>query len=68
MRCERCGQETTVTTGSYFNTDQICTACDDAERAHPRFEEARQAEEAACRAGDYNFPGIGLPSDLAPTK
>jgi len=45
---------------SYFNTDSICMECSKKERARPDFEKAREAEEAAVRSGDYNFPGVGF--------
>lgn len=64
MRCERCGGTSSFSTGSWFNTEQICLECAERERAHPRFEEARRVEREAVRNGDFNFPGIGLPSDL----
>lgn len=62
--CDRCGDETLVTTMSYFNTEVICMNCDKRERRHPGFKTAREAEEKAVRAGDYNFPGVGKPDDL----
>lgn len=49
---------------SYFNTDEICLECADRERAHPQFQQARDAELEACKNGDYNYRGIGLPVDL----
>ena len=52
-------------TTSRFNTDPICLACAEAERRHPDYAKACEAELAAVRAGDRNFPGIGLPPDLA---
>ena len=64
IQCERCGEQTSSTTMSYFNTEEICMACDARERAHPDFERAQAREMEAVRAGDYNFPGIGLPDDL----
>lgn len=65
-KCDRCGCDTNgITVMSFFNTQEICRPCNRKERAHPRFEEARKADEAACRAGNFNFEGIGLPSDLA---
>jgi len=42
----------------------ICETCAGRERRHPEFEEARRAEEAAVRNGDFEFPGIGKPGDL----
>lgn len=64
MICGRCGGETHAIVCSFFNTDMICVACADAEKAHPRYAEAVEREVAACRRGDYNFAGIGLPADL----
>lgn len=64
MICDRCGTQTNVHTMSRFNTETICPDCEDLERAHPRYEEAVRVEADAVRQGNYNFPGIGLPSDL----
>jgi hypothetical protein len=64
VTCERCGKQSSGSTGSYFNTEQICFACSKIEREHPAFEEARRAENEAVRNGNYNFGGVGLPSDL----
>lgn len=64
MICQRCGNESLASTGSYFNTDQICLGCSEIEREHPQFEEARRVETEHCARGDFNFPGIGLPADL----
>ena len=64
-KCPRCGADFSMgQIMSMFNTDSICMNCADKERAHPKYEEAREAEVAACKRGDYNFPGIGKPSDL----
>lgn len=62
--CERCHRRAGVLTGSYFNTQMICETCAGRERRHPEFEEARKAEEAAVRNGDFDFEGIGKPGDL----
>ena len=62
--CVRCGEASVGTMCSMFNTDDVCLACKKTEEAHPDYEKARAAETAACRRGDYNFPGIGLPGDL----
>jgi hypothetical protein len=64
MTCQRCGKETLSYTMSFFNTQEICPECTERERAHPEFERAREAELEACRGGNLNFPGIGLPADL----
>lgn len=63
-RCERCKTPTRVTTGSWFNQEMICLACDEKERSHPMFETAKLAEREAVLRGDMNYPGIGKPQDL----
>ena len=64
--CQRCGANLseTASTMSFFNTDAICMNCAVKERAHPDYDRARQIELDAVRRGDFNFPGIGKPSDL----
>ena len=64
MNCERCKKQTDTFTCSFFNTQNICMDCSDEERAHPDFPKAREAEYQAVKAGDMNYPGIGLPADL----
>jgi len=49
---------------SMFNQEDICLPCKDTERAHPEYKAAQDAELAAVKSGDMNFPGIGLPEDL----
>ena len=64
--CPRCGADLAGgRTMSRFNMDPICLACAEAERRHPDYAKACEAELAAVKAGDRNFPGIGLPPDLA---
>jgi hypothetical protein len=59
--CDRCGKPLTGgRTMSMFNTDAICLDCADAERKRADYEAARKAEQAAVRAGDRNFKGVGL--------
>jgi hypothetical protein len=62
--CDRCRLPMRLWSMSYFNEDLICDDCDKKERAHPLFAEAQATEEAAVRAGNYNFPGVGLPPGL----
>lgn len=62
--CQRCGAEGTSKTTSYFNIDWICGSCVEREKAHPAYAAARAAEEAAVKAGNYNFAGVGCPPDL----
>lgn len=57
-RCERCFKETRITIMSWLNTQTICMDCAEAEKKHPRFKEAKAAEEAAVKSGNYNYPGL----------
>ena len=59
MRCQRCHEETSITTCSWFNTQEICMDCSEKEEKDPRYSEAKKAEAEACRQGNYNFRGIG---------
>lgn len=63
-KCDRCGTDTGMSIMSYFNEDNICMECEEKERKHPKFKEALEADQEAIRRGDFNFPGIGKPSDL----
>ena len=64
--CERCGADLAKVSSimSKFNQDTICSPCKARERAHPGYREADEAEIAAVRAGDCNFPGVGCPPVL----
>jgi len=62
--CARCRTRTHVTIMSQFNTEVICLDCKNKEEKHPDYKMALQAEIDAIRKGDYNFTGIGKPSDL----
>ena len=60
--CDRCGGS--LEGGrimSRFNTDCLCIECEEAERKHPDYKKAADAELAALKRGDTNFPGIGWP-------
>lgn len=65
-KCKWCGAsgKDVITTMSIFCTDMICMDCKDREVKHPLYPIAREAEANAVKMGDYNFPGIGKPSDL----
>jgi hypothetical protein len=63
-KCERCFKENAALTGSMFNTQMICLECEEEERKHPKYEEARKKENEEVKKGNYNYPGIGLPNDL----
>jgi len=58
-RCDRCGTKTNTTIMSMFNTQTLCMDCKDAEEKDPSYKAAREADEAAIRGGNFNFPGIG---------
>ncbi len=59
--CQRCGGLLTGgRTMSRFNEDCICMDCAKKEKEHPRYKEAVEAEMAAIKQGNMNFPGIGL--------
>lgn len=62
--CNRCHKPATSKTMSRFNTQMICETCEEREKAHPKYAEAEEAERQAVKAGNYNFPGIGLPPGL----
>lgn len=64
MICDRCHRETVGVIGSMFNTEIICFECKEREEQHPDYEEARRIEGEAVLAGNFNYPGIGLPADL----
>jgi hypothetical protein len=58
-KCHRCNKESLIHIMSIFNTDLICMECKDAEKAHPRYQEAVDAEIEATMHGDFDFQGIG---------
>ena len=62
--CDRCKKILTSSSMSYFNEDICCNECLDKEKAHPKYAEAKRAENEQVKRGNYNFPGIGLPEDL----
>lgn len=62
-KCDRCHKETNCLTGSYFNTEMLCTECDKIEQLHPLYKEAKRVEMEEVRKGNYNYEGIGLPDD-----
>jgi hypothetical protein len=68
MKCDRCGETISAFSTSWFNTDTICMACSEIEKAHPDFAFAKRVEEEMVKRGEYNFSGVGLPADLVPKK
>ena len=65
MKCGRCNKETDNFTGSFFDMEMICIDCNKIEKAHPLYEEAKRIEHEQVVKGNYNYEGIGLPSDFA---
>lgn len=63
-RCERCYKEGSALIGSIFNTQMICLKCEEKEKDHPEYEKAKRLELEEVKKGNYNYEGIGLPSDL----
>lgn len=57
-RCSRCGSPLNIRTMSRMNEDIICMDCAEAEKSHPRYQEASEAELEQVRAGNYNYPGL----------
>ena len=59
MKCERCNKDTNVFSCSWFNTQMICPECQEEEKNHPRYEEAKARELEEVKKGNYNYEGIG---------
>lgn len=59
-KCPRCGGSMAAYSMSRFNNEMICSECIDDERQAPGYAAAAEAEIAAVKRGDYNFPGVGL--------
>ncbi|AFM40321.1 hypothetical protein Desaci_1295 [Desulfosporosinus acidiphilus SJ4] len=57
-RCSRCGSPLTIRTMSKMNIDIVCMDCAEAEKSHPRYQEAADAELEQVKAGNYNYSGL----------
>lgn len=62
--CGRCWKPSVSLGMSRFNTQMICIECEDKEKAHPQYKEAKDAELQAVKSGNMNFKGIGKPFSL----
>lgn len=62
--CGRCGAECKVKVPSRFNLEWLCPTCEAREKEHPAFTAAIAAEEAAVKAGNFEFTGAGCPPEL----
>ena len=67
-KCDRCEGPLTVRRMSRFNTNVLCPRCIEEERQHPDYKLAAEAELAAVRSGDRNFPSIGWPGKNGSVK
>jgi hypothetical protein len=47
-----------------FNEQTICMDCKDKEMKHPDYKKAQDADHQQIMQGNYNFKGIGKPTDL----
>lgn len=63
MECDRCHREASVYVGSYFNEHMLCFDCKNDEKGCPNWAKAYNAETAAVRDRNFNFPGIGLAAE-----
>ena len=60
QNCDRCGKPLNgCRIMSMYNHDVLCMDSKDKETQRSDYQEAVQADRAAIRNGDYNFPGIG---------
>ena len=62
--CNRCLNKANPSIMSMFNEDILCMKCKDIEIKHPSYKQALEADIAEIKSGNYNFQGIGKPSDL----
>ena len=62
--CDRCIKESNSLIMSMFNTEMICSECKDKERKHPEYENASKIELEHVKNKDYNYKGVGKPTDL----
>lgn len=64
--CEICLKSNKgITVMSMFNAQIICLSCHEIEKDHPSYGVANKADINQIKKGNFNFGGIGLPSDLA---
>ena len=56
--CSRCGGALIARSMSRMNEDVLCMDCLELEKAHPRYQEAIEAELEQVKAGNYNYPGL----------
>ena len=62
MICMRCNKETNTHRMSWFNTDLICPACQEAEKQLPEYQYAKETERQMVLQGNLNYEGVGYPT------
>ena len=55
--CHECEEETSSWTMSMYSTKLICWDCKDKEMQRDDYHLAVEADEAAIRRGNHNYPG-----------
>ncbi|WP_407312071.1 hypothetical protein [Desulfosporosinus sp. SB140] len=57
-RCSRCGGRLVIRSMSRMNDDVLCMDCLELEKAHPRYQEAFDAELEQVKAENNKYPGL----------
>ena len=57
-KCHRCNEASGAYTMSFLNTQMICMECDEKEKEHPRYKEAKDEELRQVQAGNMNYGGL----------
>jgi hypothetical protein len=65
MDCERCKCSSSGLRMSFFNCDMLCSDCEKEEKDHKDYKKAKEEELKQCKKGNFNYPGVGLPKELA---
>lgn len=63
LKCDRCGKESQVFKMSFFNTQECCANCLLIEQLHDEYANAKSKEREECLNGNYDYEGVGLPSN-----
>jgi hypothetical protein len=55
--CDRCDKPTRSVTGSFLDTDMICSECEEAEKNEPDYLVAKRRELEEVKKGNLNYKG-----------
>lgn len=58
MKCQRCGKETMLSSGSFLTNKEICPECQTEESKHPLFKLAKKVEREEVLKGNLNYEGL----------